>query len=143
MYLTPMDAEKRKRNKRILLGLLIFFILFFAFGFYWFNLLKKDHKSTIATIEYCYYQGGRGGAQYVHFSYWVNKERYSDNKRLGNFCRTVTELNDRLKGLKITVLYNSNFPSNCYLLCVKDDYRKFNMLMPDSLSWMNDFLLCP
>jgi hypothetical protein len=99
------------------------------------NLLK--HKTfTVGTVKdiATYYQNG--GQVFIKYEFKVveriydgqtsivSKNKYNDR----NFLKTV------LIKRTFPVVFDSSDPDNSKILLAKDDYRKFNIKRPDSLS---------
>lgn len=132
-----------KKNKMIisisclLLCIVVVSILYFIKG----NLIK-EHKVCDATIINCSWKS-RGTARYiVEGVFEINNNIYNTSCQLKCQDLNLSKLKEKLINLKVKAIYNQKYPSVNYLLIEKSSYDLYDISMPDSLIWLDEFVNC-
>jgi hypothetical protein len=138
------DQLENKQGKRFMLALGIVAAVMVIAGQYRNYKLNKSHKVAEGRVTDCYwFNGHRSASNYrMKYLFTVNQKQYA--KEAGVPCTYLSEslLKKKMVGLHLPVIYNPNDPDNNYLLALESTYKEYDMVMPDSLKWVNSFLNC-
>lgn len=100
------------------------------------NKLLRNHKITNATVNDCY-SGGRGNiGTILLYRFDLEGKEITGSASLSNDVLSLSNAKLYVLGKTIPVAYESQHPSNNFLLIRKKDFKQFNIVMPDSLHWL-------
>lgn len=96
--------------------------------------LNQRQKISIGTIESISPSPKIGN--YCNYYFDVLEKRYSGSVKL--FSKE--EVCDQLLGKKFPVIYDSLDVQNNHILILKEHFRKYEMVYPDSLVWFDSIV---
>lgn len=104
--------------------------------------LSNYHQVALATITKCEW-ASRGTARYIVGGIFkVNNKDYYTSCQLSCQSLRVNELQEKLIGLKVPVVFLPENPFVNYLLVEQKDYDFYEVSFADSSKWIYELVQC-
>lgn len=104
--------------------------------------LIRNHNTTTGTIIKCEWASKATARYVVSAVFKVGETEYFSSCQLTCQDLRLEELNKKMVGLKVPVVYSPNDPSSNFLLVEKHSYDLYNVPFSDSLKWLDAFVNC-
>ncbi len=74
------------------------------------------------------------GTSFV-FEHYINNVRYENSTMYGSICVSAIR---KIKGREFPIIYEKGNPKNSRVLLTEKQFKKVNLIFPDSLQWISE-----